>query len=225
MIKSLSPKAAIQRLRVKFGRGHELKYISHLDLMRLWERALRRAGIPVAYSAGFNPRPRLSFCSPLAVGVTSESELLDIFLEQQISPHHLTTNISKQLPDGVEIYEVQEIGLKVPSLQSQASMAEYNITVKIDKEPEEVRLAIDDFLALKNMQWQHIRDNKAKEYDIRALVENIEVLDNQNGEYSLVMRLKISARPEQVAAALGCNSHPDSIHRTNIILDANTSNV
>ena len=80
MIRSLSQRMPIQRLRVKFGRGRKLKYISHLDLMRLWERGLRRAGVPVAYSEGFNPRPRLSFASPLAVGTTSESELLDILL-------------------------------------------------------------------------------------------------------------------------------------------------
>ena len=223
MIKSLSPKVTIQRLRIKYSRGSELKYISHLDLMRLWERALKRAGIPVAYSEGFNPRPRLSFGSPLAVGITSESELLDIFLEQRISPHHLMTNASSQLPDGIAICEVQEVGLKVPSMQSQATMAEYNITVKTDRSLKEVTLAVENFLKREHMQWQHIRDKKTKEYDIRALVEDIQVLDCQNGECALAIKLKISGRPEQIAAALGFTGHPDSIHRTNIILDTATN--
>jgi len=223
LIKSLSPKVTIQRLRIKYSRSIELKYISHLDLMRLWERTFKRAGIPVAYSEGFNPRPRLSFGSPLAVGITSESELLDIFLEQRISPHHLMTNVSNQLPDGIAICELQEVGLKVPSMQSQATLAEYEVTVKTDKSLKEVTLVAEDFLNCEHIQWQHIRDKKTKEYDIRALVENIHVLDCQNGECTLEMRLKISARAEQIAAALGFSGHPDSIHRTNIILDTPTN--
>ena len=77
------------RLRVRFSRGEELKFISHLDIMRLWQRALRRAGISLVYSEGFNPRPRLSLAAPLAVGVTSEAELMDIYLTGQVSPYFL----------------------------------------------------------------------------------------------------------------------------------------
>ena len=66
----------MHRLRLKFSRGEKLKYLSHLDLMRLWERALRRAGLPAAYSEGFSPHPRISLASPLAVGVTSRAELM-----------------------------------------------------------------------------------------------------------------------------------------------------
>ena len=69
----------MQRIRIKFNRGEEIKFISHLDITRLWERALRRAGVPLAYSQGFSPHPQLSFAVPLAVGMTSEAELLDIF--------------------------------------------------------------------------------------------------------------------------------------------------
>jgi len=220
LIKSLSPKLTRQRLRIKFSRGQELKYISHLDLMRLWERALRRANIPMAYSEGFNPRPRLSFGSPLAVGVTSNSELMDIFLEQRISPHHLTTNISKQLPNGIDVCEVQEVGLKVPSLQSQTSHAEYRIDIEMNRPTEEVKLAIQDFLKREHMQWQHIRDKKTRKYDIRALVEDISILGYQSNDCILDMRLRISGRPDQVTLALGFTNHPKSIHRTSITLDS-----
>ena len=224
MIKSLSPKLTRQRLRIKFSRGQELKYISHLDLMRLWERALRRAVIPMAYSEGFNPRPRLSFGSPLAVGTTSDSELLDISLEQRISPHHLMANVTKQLPNGIAIYEVQEVGLKVPSLQSQTGYAEYTVTVETDRSPEEVKLAVQDFLKREHMQWQHVRDKKIREYDIRALVEDIQFLNCQSNECTLRLKLKISARPEQIALALGFTNYPKSIHRTNIIVDTAIGN-
>ena len=219
MIRSLSQRVPIQRLRVKFGRDCKLKYISHLDLMRLWERALRRAGIPVAYSQGFNPRPRMSFASPLAVGITSESELLDILLEQRISTEHFISSMSKQLPSGIDIREISEVGLKVPSLQSQATLAEYTVMVSTDRSTDEAKSALRDFLKLEHMQWKHIRDNKTRQYDIRALVKDVTLSECGDGRCRLQMTLKIGARPEQVALALGFKNHPNLIHCTSIILD------
>ncbi len=105
---SFSPPPAahigIYRLRLKFSRGEELKYISHLDLMRLWERALRRARIPIAYSEGFSPHPRLSLAAPLALGITSEAELIDIFLERRLAPGLLTSALPPQLTAPVAIF-------------------------------------------------------------------------------------------------------------------------
>ena len=71
----------MHRLRLKFSRGEQLKFLSHLDLMRLWERAFRRAGMELAYSEGFSPHPRISLAAPLSVGITSIAELMDVFLE------------------------------------------------------------------------------------------------------------------------------------------------
>ena len=68
----------MQRLRIRFSRGEELKFISHLDIVRLWERALRRARVQLAYSEGFSPHPKISVAAPLSVGTTSDAELMDI---------------------------------------------------------------------------------------------------------------------------------------------------
>ena len=80
----------MQRLRIRFSRGEDVKYISHLDLIRLWQRALNRAGIPLTYSRGFNPHPQISMALALAMGVTSEAELMDIYVDKFISPHNFT---------------------------------------------------------------------------------------------------------------------------------------
>ena len=72
--------AKLQRLRVTFTRGEEMKYITHLDLMRFWERALRRAELPVAYSEGFSPHAQIALAAPLPVGTTSDCELMDVFM-------------------------------------------------------------------------------------------------------------------------------------------------
>lgn len=218
MARYLSPVANRQRLRIRFARGPEVKYISHLDLMRLWERVLRRASIPIAYSEGFSPRPRFSFAAPLPVGVTSEWELMDLFLERRVSPHFLITRVSGQLPPGISILEVQEVGIRLPSLQSQVRYVEYRVTVETDKKLEEVELALRSLLTTEHLPWQHTRDKEIRKYDLRALVDDLWILNWRDFECMLGMRLRTSGRAEQVTAALGFTNHPKSIHRTKLIL-------
>ncbi len=104
----------MQRLRIRFSRGQEIKFISHLDIMRLWERALRRAQVSLAYSEGFSPHPRISLAAPLAVGVTSEAELMDVFVTGWVSPHWFASAVSRQLPPSIEILGVYHIALTMP---------------------------------------------------------------------------------------------------------------
>ena len=91
----------MHRLRVRFKRGAEVKFISHLDLIRLWQRAFQRARIPIAYSEGFSPHPKISLAAPLPVRVTSDAELMDIYLTKWASPHFLTSALGQQLPPGL----------------------------------------------------------------------------------------------------------------------------
>jgi len=123
----------MERLRIRLSRGQEIQFISHLDIMRLWERALRRAQIPLAYSEGFSPHPRISLAAPLPVGVTSEGELMDVFIAKWVSPHWFTTAVGQQLPPGIEILGVYQIALSMPSLQSQVRYAEYRTEVESEK--------------------------------------------------------------------------------------------
>lgn len=212
----------MQRLRLTFSRGEELKYISHLDLMRLWQRVLRRADIPLVYSQGFSPHPRLSLAAPLAVGVTSGGELIDIFLERRVSPHFFIKKVREQLPCGIDISEVLEVGLGLPSLQSQVLFAEYKVIAKAGKEQKEVEADIRSLLASDSLPWQHDRDKEVRKYDLRGLIDDLWLLDWHNGECTLGMRLHCDSmgtgRPEQVTLALGFPNHPKSIHRTKLIL-------
>ncbi len=211
-------------MRIRFSRGQEVKFISHLDLMRLWQRALIRAGIPLAYSEGFNPRPRLSLAAPLAVGVTSQAELMDIILARPVSPHFFTAAVSQQLPYGIEILQVYPIAPTLPSLQSQVRYAEYRVELETEKRREEIESAIASLLALENLPWQHQRDTGPRHYDLRALIDDLWLASWQEGHCVIGMRLRCdsqgSGRPEQVALALGFGRYPKSIHRTKLILQA-----
>jgi radical SAM-linked protein len=212
----------MQRIRVRFSRGEELKYISHLDLIRLWQRALVRAGIPLAYSRGFNPHPQISMALALAMGVTSEAELMDIMLDKLVSPHIFTAAIGQQLPHGVAVSGVFNIAPTMPSLQSQVRQAEYAIAIADSRSKEEVEAAINGLLDKETLPWQHQRDTGPHKYDLRALVDDIWLIDWRDNYGNIGMRLRCDSggagRPEQVAAALGFTKYPEFIHRSKLIL-------
>ncbi|MFC2049685.1 TIGR03936 family radical SAM-associated protein [Chloroflexota bacterium] len=212
----------MQRLRLNFSRGEELKFLSHLDLMRLWERALRRAGLPLAYSEGFSPHPQIALAAPLSVGVTSQAELMDVFLSRWVPPQSFTAQVHTQLPRGIDLLEVWPVGPKAPSLQSQIRFIEYKVEVKAEQGREELESALQSFLSAKEIPWHHFRDTGARHYDLRALVDNLWLIDCHDSLCVLGMRLRCdekgAGRPEQVAKALGFSQHPESIHRTKLIL-------
>lgn len=212
----------MQRLRIRFSRGEEIKFISHLDLIRLWQRALNRAGVALAYSEGFNPRPRMSLAAPLALGVTSEAELMDVVLAKWSSPHAFTTSVSRQLPRSIEISQVYNTPLTMPSLQSQVRYAEYTVALETEKSREEIEAAMAALLAKESLPWQHQRDTGPHRYDLRTLIDDIWLIDWRTGYGNIGMRLRCdsngSGRPEQVAAALGFEKYPLAIHRTKLIL-------
>lgn len=210
----------MQRLRTSFSRGEEIKFLSHLDLMRLLERALRRTGLPLAYSEGFTPHPRISLAAPLSVGVTSQAELMDVFLSYWVSPHSFANQFIMQLPNSLALSKAWPVGLTEPSLQSQIRFAEYEIEVKA--EVQNVEATLQSLLSAKEIPWHHSRDTGVRHYDLRALIDKLWLIDSFNSSHILGMRLRCSSngagRPEQVTKALGFQDYPRSIHRTKLIL-------
>lgn len=212
----------MHRLRARFKLGAEVKFISHLDLIRLWQRAFQRARIPLTYSEGFSPHPKISLAAPLPISVTSDAELMDIYLTQQISPHFFISALSHQLPPGIEILQAYSIALNQPSLQSQVRFAEYHVIVKIGKGRTYIETAISSLLSADYLPWQHQRDTGPRYYDLRTLVSDLCLLDYKSPYGTIGMRLRCdssgSGRPEQVVLALGFTCPPQSIHRTKLIL-------
>lgn len=212
----------MQRLRITFSRGEAVKYISHLDLVRLWERALRRAGIPLVYSEGFSPHPKLSLAAPLAVGLTSQAELMDIQIRKRVSLRYFLRVVGDQLPPGVEVGAAEEVPLLAPSLQASVRYAEYAVEVETESNAREVEEALNSLMQAEHIPWSHQRDTGERHYDLRALVEDVWVEGWRGPHCVLGMRLRNdpsgSGRPEQVAAALGFSARPKSIHRTRLIL-------
>lgn len=213
-----------QRLRVTFSRGEPLRFISHLDLMRFWERALRRAGLVVAYSEGFSPHPQIALGAPLPVGTTGEAELMDVFLAEPVRPEEFLRRLLPQLPPGVGVTQAREVALTAPSLQSQLRAAEWLVELPPGTDPLQAREAVAAFLAREHVPWEHRREQEVKRYDLRPLVEWLRVEAEGLGLAVPVLRMRLRAapgatgRPDQVAAALGYPA-PPRMHRVALILD------
>ena len=211
----------MHRLRLKFSRGPQLKFLSHLDLMRLWERVFRRAGVDLAYSEGFSPHPKISLAAPLAVGVTSKAEVMDVFLVHRTTPGNLVQEVAPQLPGGISIIDVQPVTLEAPSLQSRLRFAEYEVEVEAQPETGDVESSLKSLLALDTLPWHHTRDTGERFYDLRPLLDDLWIAGKEDEVYTIGMRLRCdssgSGRPEQVIKALGFAGTPASIERTKLI--------
>ena len=211
----------MNRLRIRFKRGREVKYISHLDIIRVWVRAFRRAGIEPAYSEGFNPHPRISLAAPLATGVTGDAELMDVYVNGTVSPHNFTAAVNRQMPPGMEILNTYQVDCGLPSLQAQVTAAEYLVETVVEEGVDCIRQALTSILDKEQFPWQHERDTGIKYYDLRPLIEDL-WLESRNENIAVIgMRLvcdnRGSGRPEQVIKALGFE-RPLSIHRSRLIL-------
>jgi radical SAM-linked protein len=220
-----------QRLRVTFAKGEAIKYIGHLDLAKAWERALRRAGLPLAYSLGFHPQARLAFASALPLGVTGDAELLDVFLETPVTPEDFVRRLRPVLPVGLEIKSVQEVELRSPSLQSLLRFSDYRVELPGDLPPQEIEGRVAGLLGAEKLPRQRERRGRREEYDLRPLVENLALTGQRTSEvsetsevcrsYILEMRLRSDAqatgRPAEVLEALGL---PPAIpvRRTGLVL-------
>jgi len=205
-----------QRLRVTFAKGEEVKYISHLDLMRLWERALRRAEVPLLHSQGYNPRPKISFASPLPVGITGQREILDVMLERPLAPLDFATAVNRRLPVGVTLVEVQEVYATLPALQTQVQGAEYLATVAVSEDTSQLEGRIASLLGSDQLP----RQRRGREYDLRPLVDELWLEMQEVDHYVLGMRLRAgeqgTGRPDEVLDELGLANQVKSITRTRL---------
>ena len=122
-----------QRLRVTFGKLGSMALLSHLDLVRLFDRVVRRAALPIAFSGGFHPGPRIAIANALSLGITSSHELVDFELTESLEINDFQKRLIKVLPVEIPIYQVEELGLKTPATTSLLDRAEYTITVSIDE--------------------------------------------------------------------------------------------
>jgi len=191
----------LPRYRICYSKTGPARYISHLDLVRELERAMRRAGLPVAFSGGFNPHPRFSFAAPLPVGVEGLAEFVDVEMTHPVTPRELAGRLNEALPPGLAVREVVEVPAGTPALAAVLDRAVYHVEVDGDALPGMLPAgAVERFLAQEKIEVTR----RGKRRDIRPGLLDLSVM-SRDGGLALRLELKtggaINVRPEEAAEA------------------------
>jgi radical SAM-linked protein len=202
------------RARVTFSKTGALKYIGHLDMHTLWERAARRARLPLAYSHGFHPQAKINFASALPLGFSSRAEVMDMRLQEDVDLAELPARLQQAMPAGITILDVRAADDAEPALQVQVQSAEYEVTLLAEADPTELQKQVDGLFAASELP----RERRSKPYDLRPLIEEVRL----TGEpLSIFMRLSAreaaTGRPEEVLDELGIQARDARIERTRLI--------
>ena len=186
-----------ERIRVRFAKEDDAVFLSHLDTMRMFERAMRRADLPLSMTQGFNPHPRISFPLALAVGVKSTDEALEVDLDSWVPLEELKRRLERQLPRG---FRVMGADLMTPGVKGRAREVTYEVSL-----PEGVEIgddSVDSFLRRENILVERWRGDKFSVLDLKP-----DLLELRSEGPNLAIRLRVTeaglVRPREILEALG----------------------
>jgi radical SAM-linked protein len=187
----------VQRLRIRYAKRGRLRFTSHRDFSRAFERAIFRARVPMAYSSGFNPHPRISYAGAAPTGAASEAEYLEIGLAEVVDPGEIRSLLEESLPDGLDVLEVVESA--GGSLADRLEASHWQLD--LDAPADAVAAAVAAFLATDAVPVQRMTKKGLREFDCRAAVVSLAVV--QGSRIDLVLRHQEPAvRPDDVLSGL-----------------------
>ncbi|MFW6057036.1 MAG: TIGR03936 family radical SAM-associated protein [Chloroflexota bacterium] len=197
-------------------------FISHLDMMRAWERVFRRAGVPLDYTKGYTPHPRLAVASPLPVGFTSSGELMDIWVRKWLPPDAAYMSVTVQLPQGFSLETVEEVPETLGSLQSKVCAARYLCGARHPGGIEEVRRSLSSFLESESYPYEYARGDQMRSVDLRPFVLSLDADEENEAMWAVSLHVRHgqsgSIRPDHLLEALGFITPPEYIHRTELTI-------
>lgn len=205
------------RVRITFTKQGALRYIGHLDLHRLWERAMRRADLPLAYSQGFHPQPKISLAAALPLGFSSRGEVLDVRLNEEVSVEDISSRLKDNLPPDINVREIKSVDERLPALQTQVLSAAYDVRSTEPTDGSELKRKVESVMMTESI----VRERRGKSYDLRPLIEMMSVITQADGtawlKMTLAAREGATGRPEEVLAALGIEPETARVERTRLI--------
>jgi len=237
------------RLRITFSKTGALRYTGHLDLQKIWERTARRAGLPLAYSQGFHPLPKIQLAAALPLGFSGRVELVDMWIDDTVGAGFIPPQgnhegrpyeeIAKLLqdaaPPGLGILKVEEVDARAPALQTQVVSAEYEVTLLEPGDRSGLTRRLSAVLEAESLP----RQRRGKAYDLRPLIEELTLTPSPSrstpvglplGEgqgvwvfMRLAAREGATGRPEEVLDTLGIAFENTRIERARLILISGVS--
>ena len=202
------------RIRITFEKTEAMRYTSHLDLQRTWERTLRRAQLPLAYSQGFSPHPKINLGAALPLGFTSQAEIIEVWLEEQFTLQEIEATLTPALPPGLVVTHMEETELRSPKVQNLIQSTQYKVSLS-ESQPK-LGQQVSELMQKTSL----MRERRKKQYDLRPLIKALQVNDEGNQiEMHLSALPGATGRPDEVLRALEINPHEVNVHRTAIILE------
>lgn len=208
------------RYRITFAKTDHMRYTSHLDLQRTWERLMRRAELPLLFTEGFHPRPRFNVAAALPLGFTGDAELCDLYLTEPMDPDALAERLRAAAPPGVEIRDVEQVPSLAPAVQTLLRSAEYLIEAE---EQDTIALAerVRALLAASSI----VRERRGKSYDLRPLIERATVETDAAAPDRVRLRVTLAARPgatgrpDELLDAVGIDPASARMRRLRLVLE------
>lgn len=205
------------RARITFTKQGALRYTGHLDLHRLWERAMRRAELPITYSQGFRPQPKINLAAALPLGFSSRGEVLDVRLNEEIPVEDISKRLIDSLPPDIQVISVESVDERAPALQTQVLSAAYDVHLTEPVEGSELTRKVEELMMSESLP----RERRGKTYDLRPLIEVLSVVTEADGIIWLRMTLSArdgaTGRPEEVLNVLGIEPEYTRVERTRLI--------
>ncbi len=203
----------MQRIRIHYHKGEALQYIGNLDLHKIWERTFRRAQIPLAYSQGFHPQPRMHQACPLPLGFTSRAELLDFWCDSDEPLADLRSKLEATVQPGIDIQSFNSVPLKSAPLQTMVASSVYQVALDDSIDIP----ALDTKINSLNAAQDCMRERRGKPYNLRPLIIELTLEPS-------TIRMRLSAlpgatgRPEEVLDQLGINPFAVDVERVELTL-------
>jgi radical SAM-linked protein len=197
------PAPAVQKLRVRYAKRGRLRFSSTRDFQRALERALRRAAVPMAFSAGFHPHPKISYANAAPTGVASEAEYFEISVTERVDPKRVGAALDQALPEGLDVLEVVEAtpGALADRLQASDWMMEFSGMALSVLTPATERL-----MAAERVEVTRVMKNRPRTFDVRGAVVSLVASPSQDGTCAIlravVRHTTPAVRPDDVLTAL-----------------------
>lgn len=216
-----APEPAVQKLRIRYAKRGRMRFTSTRDFQRALERAVRRAGLPMAYSGGFHPHPKISYANAAPTGAASEAEYVEISLNRVVEPASVLADLDASLPDGLDVLEVADAadlpGALADRLEGSLWALRFRAGDGVDAGM--VRAAVDAVLTLPSLTVTRMMKNGPRKLDVRAAMVGLEIADGPvpaveagPGDVVLLATLRHTTptvRPEEVWGALRGSGVPD----------------
>jgi radical SAM-linked protein len=201
------------KFRILFSKTEAMRFTGHLDLFRAWERLLRRAQVPLAYSTGFHPHPKIQIGAALPLGVTGENELIDIETDVECEAGALARQIAAAVPPGIGAIRVIALPADSPGLEKLVVAGDYSAGPLEGAWPDDLPQRIERLLASATLP----RERRGKSYDLRPRILSL-ALDGNTLRMRLSLTPEATGRPDEALSALGMENFPVLVKREKIIL-------